>query len=68
MAAPRKLSPDAEAALIAWHSEYQRVLNDLRKLGTFRAKAEELGVSIRSIHRAVDRDGEKVRRVLGHVA
>lgn len=65
MAAPRKITPDAEASIIKWHSEYQRALNDLRRLGTFRDKARELGVSIRSIHRAVDRDGEKLRRCLG---
>lgn len=68
MAAPRKVSPEQEAAIIAWHSEYQRILNDLRKLGTYRDKAKEFGISIRSVHRAVDRDGEKARRCLGDVA
>lgn len=67
MAAPRKLSPEQEAAIINWHSEYQRVLNDLRKVGTYRDKAREFGVSIRSVHRALDRDGEKIRRVLTDV-
>ena len=67
MAAPRKLSPEQEAAIISWHSEYQRVIKDLRKIGTYRDKARELGVSIRSVHRALDREGEKIRRVLSDV-
>jgi len=67
MSAPRKLSPEQEVAIIRWHSQYQRALKDLREIGTYRDKAREFGVSIRSVHRALDRDGEKVRRVLGDV-
>lgn len=67
MAAPRKLSHEAEAAIIAWHGQYLRAMEELRKIGTYRDKARELGVSRRSIHRALDRDGEKARRVLGDV-
>lgn len=64
MAAPRKLSAEQEAAIIKWHSQYQCAVNDLRKIGTYRDKARELGVSIRSVYRALDREGEKVRRHL----
>lgn len=64
MAAPRKLSPEEEAAIIAWQSQYRRALSELRKLGTFADKAREYGVSIRTIHTVPNRLQEKIRRCL----
>lgn len=65
MSAPRKLSPEEEAAIMAWYAEYQAALEAIRKLGSIPQKAREYGVGKRTLHEIVKRDQEKVRRVLG---
>lgn len=64
MSAPRKLPPEHEAAIIAWYAQYQKALNELRKLGTVPQKAKEYGVSTRGIHLIAKREQEKARRCL----
>lgn len=67
MPAQRKLKPEQEAAAIAWYAQYQRALNELRRVGTVRQKAKELGVAPRTLDTIVKREQDKVRRVLGGV-
>lgn len=50
LSAKRKLSPEEQAAAIAWWSEYQAALTKLRTLGTPRQKAGELGVGRRTFY------------------
>jgi hypothetical protein len=64
MSAPRKLKADQEAAIIAWYAQYQKALNELRKLGTVPQKAREYGVSTRGIHLIAKREQEKARRCM----
>jgi hypothetical protein len=63
LSAHRKLTPEAEAAIIAWYSQYQKLLNELRRLGSINQKAVEYGIATRSIHTIVKREQEKARRV-----
>lgn len=65
MAAPRKLSPKEEAAIIAWQAKYRQARKQLRELGTFADKAREYGVSVRTIHTIPSRERDKIRRCLG---
>jgi hypothetical protein len=62
MSAPRKLSPDAEASIIAWYAQYQTALEQLRKLGSIHDKARAHGTSVRTIHNIVKRDEYELRR------
>ena len=64
MSRRRKLSPEAEAALIAWYAQYQAVLEQMRKVGSIHSKARELSISTRTVHTVVKRQEEKARRVL----
>lgn len=64
MGARRKLSPQAEAAIMRWHSQYQQALEEVRKLGSYPDKAKEFGISERTVHTILNRDREKVSRIL----
>lgn len=68
MAAPRKLSPEEEAAIISWQAKYRQARKQLRELGTFADKAREYGVSVRTIHTVPNRELEKIRRCLPEAA
>lgn len=62
MSAGRKLSTEQETAIIAWYANYQRALNDLRKLGSIREKAQENGISTMSLHRIAKREMYEAQR------
>jgi hypothetical protein len=62
---PRKLTPEHEAAIMAWYSQYQKALSELKRLGSIPLKAKEYGISTRTLHSVAKRPEEKVRRVLG---
>jgi len=69
MSAPRKLSPAAEAALIAWYAEYQKALRryrravrSLKKMGTVRDQAQRNGISMRAVHLIAKREAYELRR------
>lgn len=55
MGAPRKLSAEAESAVISWHIAYLRARSELRKLGGYQQKAKELGISERTVHAVLSR-------------
>lgn len=60
--APRKLSPEEEAAILAWYAEYRRVLNELAKFGSTRTKAREFGVSPSTVSAVTNRLRVKLKR------
>jgi hypothetical protein len=62
MSARRKLTPEEESALMAWYSQYQQALNELKKLGSVRKKARELGIASETLHLIVKRDQYELRR------
>lgn len=62
MSAGRKLSPEEEAALIAWYSQYQSALQQLRQLGSIHDKAKEFGIALRTLHTVAKRDDYELRR------
>jgi hypothetical protein len=69
MSRPRKLSPAAETALIAWYADYQRALRRyrralraLRKCGTVRDQAHRHGISMRAVHLIAKRDEYELHR------
>jgi hypothetical protein len=71
MSAPRKLHPDAEAALMAWYAQYQAAMNardraaeELRKLGGPAQKAKQMGLSARGLHLVVKRKKYELSRKL----
>jgi hypothetical protein len=62
MSRRRKLSPQEEAAVMAWYSQYQAALEQLRKLGSIRKQAQERGIGIKLLHVVVKRGDYELRR------
>jgi hypothetical protein len=62
MSRRRKLSPQEEAAVMAWYSQYQAALEQLRKLGSIRKQAQERGIGIKLLHVVVKRGDYEHRR------
>lgn len=47
---------------MAWYAQYQRAVNELRKLGTIKDKAQQYGVCRETIHVIVKREQYSIRR------
>lgn len=62
MSRRRRLSPDEEAALMAWYSQYQSALEQLRKLGSIRQQAKSRGIGTKLLHVVVKRGDYEHRR------
>lgn len=64
MSAPRKLTPETEAAICEWYTQYQDALTQLRGLGSARQKARQYGVDTRTIYNVVKRQQYELVRKL----
>lgn len=62
MSRHRKLTPEAEAALIAWYAQYQAMLTQLRRFGSISQKAREHGIGTRTLFLICNRKQEAFRR------
>jgi len=62
VSAPRKLTPEAEAAIREWYVLYQDALTQLHGLGSVRQKAREHGVDVRTINNVVKREQYELTR------
>lgn len=62
MSAHRKLSPEQEAAIINWYADYQKAMNELRKIGSLNQKAKELGIRKETVRVIANREEYSVRR------
>lgn len=62
VSAPRKLSPDEEAAIISWYAQYQRAIEEIRRLGSIKQVARRFRISRGTVHSIAKREEYNLRR------
>jgi hypothetical protein len=62
MSRRRKLTPEEEAAVISWYSQYQAALEAVKKLGSPTKQAKQRGIGVKLLHVIAKRGDYELRR------